>query len=71
LQSIAGLLNFKLGSLPFNYLGVPIFKGKPKASQLQPIADKINLKLSAWKASLLSIDGRVQLIKSVIQSMLT
>jgi mannosylglycoprotein endo-beta-mannosidase len=71
LQSIVGLLNFKLGSLPFNYLGVPIFKGKPKASHLQSIADKIKLKLSAWKASLLSIAGRVQLIKSVIQSMLT
>jgi ribonuclease HI len=71
LQRIAELLNFKLGALPFNYLGVPIFKGKPKASHLQPIADKIKLKLSAWKASLLSIAGRVQLIKSVVQSMLT
>ncbi|CAJ2670958.1 unnamed protein product [Trifolium pratense] len=45
--------------------------GKPKASYLQPIADKIKLKLSAWKASLLSIAGRVQLVRSVIQSMLT
>ncbi|WJX12769.1 hypothetical protein P8452_03227 [Trifolium repens] len=71
LQTIVELLNFKVGSLPFNYLGVPIFKGKPKVSHLQPIADKIKLKLSAWKASLLSIAGRVQLIKSVIQSMLT
>jgi hypothetical protein len=52
--------------MPFNYLGVPIFKGKPKACHLQPIADKIKLKLSAWKASLLSIAGRVQLVKSVI-----
>jgi mannosylglycoprotein endo-beta-mannosidase len=50
---------------------VPIFKGKPKASHFQYIADKVKLKLSAWKASLLSIAGRVQLIKSVIQSMLT
>jgi hypothetical protein len=64
------LLNFKLGSLPFNYLGVPIFKGKPKTSYLQPIADKISSKLTAWKASLLSMVGRVQLVKSVIQSML-
>ncbi|KAK2424264.1 hypothetical protein QL285_034644 [Trifolium repens] len=68
---IAQLFNFKLGSLPFNYLGVPIFKGKPKVCHLQPIADKIKLKLSAWKASLLSIAGRVQLVRSVIQSMLT
>jgi hypothetical protein len=64
------LLNFKIGSIPFNYLGVPIFRGKPKTIHLQPIADRIKLKLSAWKASLLSIAGRVQLVRSVIQSML-
>jgi hypothetical protein len=71
LHIIVDLLNIKLGNLPFNYLGVPIFKGKPKASHLQSIADKVKLKLSAWKASLLSIAGRVQLVKSVVQSMLT
>jgi hypothetical protein len=30
----------------------------------------VKLKQSAWKASLLSIDGRVQLVKSVIYGML-
>jgi hypothetical protein len=47
-----------------------MFKGKPKVCHLQPIADRIKLKLSAWKASLLSIAGRVQLVKFVIQSMM-
>ncbi|GAU27936.1 hypothetical protein TSUD_146500 [Trifolium subterraneum] len=41
-----------------------------RGSILQPVADKIKLKLSAWKTSLLSIAGRVQLVRSVIQSML-
>ncbi|MCI27995.1 RNA-directed DNA polymerase (Reverse transcriptase), partial [Trifolium medium] len=63
LAIIAQLLNFKMGNLPFNYLGVPIFKGKPKVFHLQPIADKIKMKLSAWKASLLSMAGRVQLVR--------
>jgi hypothetical protein len=67
---IVNILNFQIGSLPFNYLGIPLFKGKPKVSWLQPIADKIHAKLSAWKASLLSMAGRVQLVKAVIQSML-
>jgi hypothetical protein len=62
-------IGFNVGSFPFNYLGVPIFKGKPKARFFYPIADKIKNKLSAWKASLFSITGRVQLVKSVIQSM--
>jgi hypothetical protein len=70
LASIVDQLGFSVGSLPFTYLGVPIFRGKPKASYLQPIANKIKIKLANWKASLLSMAGRVQLVKAVIQSML-
>jgi len=64
------LLDFKIVSLIFYYLGVPIFKGKLKACYLQPIVDKIKLKLSNWKGSLLSMACRVQLVRSVIQFML-
>jgi hypothetical protein len=39
-------------------------------SHVYPIADKIKAKLSAWKAFLLFVAGRVQLVKSVIHSML-
>jgi hypothetical protein len=56
--------------LPFIYLGVPIFKGKPKTAYFQPLVDKIKIKLASWKASLLSYAGRCQLIKSVVQSMM-
>jgi hypothetical protein len=56
--------------LPFIYHSVLIFKGKPKTCFLKPLADKVKIKLAAWKASLLSIVGRVQLIKSVIYGML-
>ena len=51
-------------------MGVPIFKGKPKALYFQPIADKIKSKLSAWKASLLSMAGRLQLTKSMVHGMI-
>jgi hypothetical protein len=70
IHCIADSLGFSIGSLPFIYLGVPIFKGKPKKCHLQPIADKIKSKLSAWKASHLTMAGRVQLVRSVIQGML-
>jgi len=69
LNNMVELLGFSIGTLPFSYLGVPIFKGKPKAIYFQAIADRVKLKLAAWKASLLSIAGRVQLVKSTIQSM--
>ncbi|WJX52536.1 hypothetical protein P8452_38639 [Trifolium repens] len=70
LHSIPNQLGFSIGVLPFVYLGIPIFKGKPKKCHLQPLADKIKSKLSAWKASFLSMAGRMQLIKSVIHGML-
>ncbi|MCH81156.1 ribonuclease H protein [Trifolium medium] len=70
LANIAISLGFQIGSLPFTYLRVPIFKGKPKKCHLQPLADKVKLKLVSWKASLLTLAGRVQLVKSVIYSML-
>lgn len=59
-----------MGWLPFIYLGVRIFKGKPRRTYLQPIADRIKVKLSSWKGSLLSVMGRIQLVKSVIHGML-
>lgn len=70
LNSYIRLLGFQQGSLPFNYLGAPIFKGKPKTQYFLPIADRIKSKLASWKASLLSIAGRVQIVKSDIQGML-
>ena len=47
-----------------------MFKGKPKAIHFQPISDKIRVKLATWKASLPSIAGRVQMVKSVIHNRL-
>ncbi|CAI8592772.1 unnamed protein product [Vicia faba] len=68
---LASSIGFSEGSLPFQYLGVPIFKGKPKVIHLHPIVDRIKEKLATWKASLLSMAGRVQIIKSIIHGILT
>ena len=37
------------GCLPFTYLGVPIFVGAPRCRFLQPLVDKVKLKLASWK----------------------
>lgn len=70
ITEIGSFLGFLSGSLPFNNLGVPLFKGKPKVVYLQHIIDRIKQKLSSWKGSLLSILGKVQLVNSVIHDML-
>lgn len=48
-----------IGLSPFFYLGVPIFKGRPKAAYFLFTTYKFKNKLVARKASLLSIIGRV------------
>lgn len=67
---LRNILDFGLGSMPFFYLGIPIFKGKPRRLHLMPFADRIRLKVASWKAALLTITGRIQLVRSIISSML-
>jgi len=58
-QMLAALLGFTAGTIPFLYLGCPIFKGKPKTIYFQAITDKIMYKLSTWKGTVLSIMGHI------------
>ncbi|KAF1885705.1 hypothetical protein Lal_00039554 [Lupinus albus] len=70
IHNVSSWLGFWHGMLPFTYLGVPVFKGKPRFVHLQPIADRILGKLSKWKGFSLSITRRVELVKSIVHSML-
>ncbi|KAM2909038.1 hypothetical protein COP2_048488 [Malus domestica] len=63
-------LGFRLGVVPFTYLGVPIFRGKPKRIHFQALVDKAKARLLGWKGKLLSMAGRFQLVQSVYQSLL-
>jgi len=58
-------------TIPFNYLGVPIFVGSPKARFLQPLADKVKFKLASWKGKSLSMIGRVEIVNSIIYDSLS
>ncbi|KAL8465119.1 hypothetical protein ACS0TY_034572 [Phlomoides rotata] len=55
-----------ISSLPFDYLGVPIFRGASKVHRLSRLADSVIYKFSRWKGSTLSLAGRKCLINSVI-----
>lgn len=67
--NIAHYLGFAVGVTPFIYLWVPMFKGRPKPIYFWFIEDISRAKLYSWKAILLSIAGRLQMVKSVIYSM--
>ncbi|XP_019420741.1 PREDICTED: uncharacterized protein LOC109330928 [Lupinus angustifolius] len=68
LSDLSSWLGFNAGNLHFNYLGVPLFIGKPRRIHLQPIADKIISKLATWKGHSLSVMGRVELVCSPLKS---
>ncbi|KAL8463491.1 hypothetical protein ACS0TY_034224 [Phlomoides rotata] len=63
-------LGISVGELPFTYLGVPLFRGVPKAVHLRGIADRILGKFATWKGTALSMVGRICLLNSVIASSL-
>ncbi|CAL1367787.1 unnamed protein product [Linum trigynum] len=62
----------RLGIQPTNdlgkYLGVPVIHGRLTKLTYRYILDKIDSKLTAWKARTLSLAGRVTLAKAVLEA---
>ncbi|GJX77165.1 putative RNA-directed DNA polymerase, eukaryota, reverse transcriptase zinc-binding domain protein [Tanacetum coccineum] len=57
------------GSFPFVYLGLPIGANMNNTSNWKLLLDRFLSRLSSWKANLLSIGGRLTLIKAVLGSL--
>jgi len=62
-------LNCRQMSLPFKYLGMTIGGNSRKTEFWNPIILKIRSRLSRWKGRMLSLAGRICLIKSVISAL--
>ncbi|KAF5201766.1 RNA-directed DNA polymerase (reverse transcriptase)-related family protein, partial [Thalictrum thalictroides] len=67
-RKIEDFFDIKEGALPERYLGVPLFKGSVKKSWIQILVDKIKKRASSWAGRMLSFQGRVVLIQSVLSS---
>ncbi|XP_042488955.1 uncharacterized protein LOC122069075 [Macadamia integrifolia] len=65
-QAIAETLGIPICSFPTRYLGVEIFKGRITKEAFLPVLDKVKGRLAGWKGKLLSMAGRVELVRSVI-----
>ncbi|XP_058761335.1 uncharacterized protein LOC131634725 [Vicia villosa] len=61
-KTLADLIGFTMANPPFVYLGALIFVGRPKPVHFLFVADKIKIRLAGWKASLLSMASRLQLV---------
>lgn len=68
-QQIAAILGCKLVSLPITYLGLPLHWKKLGINDWNILIGKMEKKLDCWKGKLLSICGRVILLKFVLCDM--
>lgn len=59
------------GSLPCKYLGLPLGYKKPRKIDCQPILDKITASLKPRKGKLMSREGRLVLVNSVLTAITT
>nr|GEZ06156.1 reverse transcriptase domain, reverse transcriptase zinc-binding domain protein [Tanacetum cinerariifolium] len=57
------------GTFPFTYLGLPIGSNMNLVSSWQFLIDRFHTKVSTWKANLLSIGGRLTLVKAILGSL--
>jgi len=62
-------LNYRQMEIPFKYLGITIGSNHRRSKFWIPIVDKIRSRLSRWKGIMLSMSGRICLIKLVISSL--
>lgn len=62
-------LQRRIGELPFMYLGLPIGSNASRLKSWEPILEKMRKKLASWKGRMLSIGGRLILIKASLSSL--
>ncbi|XP_035843871.1 uncharacterized protein LOC110927588 [Helianthus annuus] len=68
LNSMASTVGCLASSLPFKYLGLMVGANMNRISNWKSVYDVFDARLAKWKAKLLSIGGRITLIKAILQS---
>ncbi|GKC39035.1 hypothetical protein Tco_1051419 [Tanacetum coccineum] len=68
-HSMANNIGCSPGFFPFIYLGLPIGANMNLTTNWKTLLDKFDDRLSKWKVNLLSIGGRLTLIKTILGSL--
>ncbi|XP_022041315.1 uncharacterized protein LOC110943892 [Helianthus annuus] len=66
--SMASVLGYRVGSIPFEYLGIRVGANMNRVCHWNSVVEAIQNRLSTWKANTLSMGGRLTLLKSVLSS---
>ncbi|GKD95008.1 RNA-directed DNA polymerase, eukaryota, reverse transcriptase zinc-binding domain protein, partial [Tanacetum coccineum] len=70
-SNMAKLIGCGVAKFPLKYLGVPVGCNMARCSSWNAIIQKFSNKLSLWKARLLSVGGRLTLLKAVLGNLPT
>ncbi|KAH9308494.1 hypothetical protein KI387_036405, partial [Taxus chinensis] len=68
-RKIADIFGCSIVDLPTSYLGIPLFHGRQSKIMWNPIIERYQKKLAAWKGALLSQAGKLQLVKATLQNL--
>lgn len=69
-ESISLSFPLSMGQLPMKYLGLLLMTKRMTIADCNPLLEKIRLKISSWTGRYLSYAGRMQLLTSVINSLI-
>ena len=69
IQELAVELGCRVGSLPFQYLGLPLGAPNRATSMWDGVEERVRRRLALWKRQYISKGGRITLIKSTLASM--
>ncbi|XP_074351490.1 uncharacterized protein LOC141690603 [Apium graveolens] len=61
-------LSIPRGTFPVRFLGVPLISSQICVNDCMPLIDRITSRLNSWATLLLSLTGRVMLIRSVVHA---
>ncbi|KAK1302467.1 hypothetical protein QJS10_CPB12g00823 [Acorus calamus] len=67
--SFLDLVGIAVGTLPVRYLGLPLIDRSLTHSACLPLLDKLRKRFAGWKGHLLTFAGRVELAKTVLNSL--
>jgi len=70
LNKAASILHYKVGNVPFLYLGLSIGGNPRKLAFWDLVLHTIKSRLSGWQSHFISFGGRLVLLKSVLTSLL-
>lgn len=69
-NSLANILGCKVGTLPFRYLGLPLYNKQLRKEDWAPVIDRIDLRIQGWQTKLLSQGGRLTIVNSILTNLL-